>query len=144
MPCRPSAPILGQRSRGKTLLRSISAARGAISLAENAATVSRMASAVSPRSKLNIFCALGVMTGLPADLAWLLEPLARPRAIVTGFDTVPYRLCRSRLNYALAAGRAAGCNSLKHYRRPPHRSWTARSHHGRSRMHGTIDHAGED
>mgnify|MGYP003693626887 CR=1 FL=1 len=32
MPCRPSAPIFGQRSRGNWLLRSISAARGAISL----------------------------------------------------------------------------------------------------------------
>src|ERR1700681_2077988 len=43
----------------------MSAARGAISLLEKACTVSRMASAVSPRSKLNIRCALGIMVGLP-------------------------------------------------------------------------------
>ena len=36
MPCRPSAPIFGQRSRGNTLSRSISAARGAISASANA------------------------------------------------------------------------------------------------------------
>ena len=41
--------------------RSISAARGAISFCENACTVSRIASAVSPRSKLNILLALGIM-----------------------------------------------------------------------------------
>src|SRR6202140_4344941 len=61
MPCRPSAPIFGQRSRGKRLLLSISAARGAISWLAKSCTVSRMASAVSPRSKLNIRCALGIM-----------------------------------------------------------------------------------
>src|ERR1700721_2782948 len=43
----------------------MSAARGAISLLEKSWTVSRMASAVSPRSKLNIRCALGIMVGLP-------------------------------------------------------------------------------
>src|ERR1700682_4807138 len=32
---------------------------------EKACTVSRIASAVSPRSKLNIRCALGIMIGLP-------------------------------------------------------------------------------
>src|SRR5882757_2658196 len=63
MPCSPSAPIFGQRSRGNWLLLSISAARGAISLLEKAWTVSRIASAVSPRSKLNIRYALGIMMG---------------------------------------------------------------------------------
>src|SRR5882757_8050598 len=61
MPCSPSAPNLGHRSRGNWLLLSISSARGAISWLEKSRTVSRIASAVSPRSKLNIRCALGIM-----------------------------------------------------------------------------------
>src|SRR6266567_5102758 len=72
MPCRPSAPILGQRSLGNRLLLSISAARGAISLLEKANTVSRIASAVSPRSKLNIRYVLAIMVGRPpASQLWL-------------------------------------------------------------------------
>src|SRR6266403_5801319 len=65
MPCRPSAPIFGQRSRGNCLLLSISSARGAISWLEKSCTVSRIASAVSPRSKLNIRYAFGIMVGRP-------------------------------------------------------------------------------
>src|SRR3984957_8804891 len=61
MPCSPSSPSFGQRSRGNWLLLSISAARGAISWLAKSCTVSRMASAVSPRSKLNIRCALGII-----------------------------------------------------------------------------------
>jgi hypothetical protein len=33
---------------------------------------------------LNIFCALGIMAGLPAILALWPKPLARPLAVVTG------------------------------------------------------------
>ncbi len=39
MPCRPRAPIFGQRVRGKRSSRSISAARGAISAAAKPATL---------------------------------------------------------------------------------------------------------
>ena len=46
MPYGPAAPSLGHRSRGNWLLRSISAARGAISLLEKSCTVSQIASAV--------------------------------------------------------------------------------------------------
>src|SRR6202035_1296404 len=46
----------------------MSAARGAISWVEKSCTVSRIASAVSPRSKLNIRCALGIMVGRPFGL----------------------------------------------------------------------------
>src|SRR6516165_5519130 len=67
MPCRPSAPILGQRSRGNWLVLSISAARGAISLLAKPCTVSRMASAVSPRSKLKTRQALGIMVAGPPE-----------------------------------------------------------------------------
>jgi hypothetical protein len=42
---------LGQRSRGKTLLRSISSARGEMRSAANPRTLSRNMSAVSPRPK---------------------------------------------------------------------------------------------
>src|SRR3990172_10036136 len=51
MPSTPSLPRRRQRSLGKLLLRSISAARGAISLPANLATVARRASMVAPRLK---------------------------------------------------------------------------------------------
>src|SRR5262245_18888796 len=51
MPRRPRSPIFGQRSRGNSSVRSISAARGAISDCAKLLTVSRIMSAVSPRSK---------------------------------------------------------------------------------------------
>src|SRR4029079_5097475 len=51
MPCTPSLPSPGQRSRGKVLLRSISSARGEILSAAKPRTVSRNMSAVSPRPK---------------------------------------------------------------------------------------------
>src|SRR5262245_61139796 len=53
MPCTPSLPSSGQRSRGKLLLRSISSARGAICAAAKLRTLSRRISAVSPSPKLN-------------------------------------------------------------------------------------------
>jgi hypothetical protein len=52
-PSTPSAPILGHRSIGNALSRSMAAARGAISSAANASTVARSMSALSPRSKLS-------------------------------------------------------------------------------------------
>src|SRR5579859_1987883 len=64
MPCSPSAPSFGHRSRGKVLVLSISLARGAISFAENALTVSRIASAVSPRSKLKSRWAFAIIFSL--------------------------------------------------------------------------------
>src|SRR4030095_971181 len=53
MPCRPSAPRRGHRSRGNSLVRSIASARGAVSPWAKPAPVSRTMSAVSPRSKLS-------------------------------------------------------------------------------------------
>jgi hypothetical protein len=63
IPCSPSAPIFGQRSRGKRLSRSIAAARGAISLSQKVLALSRIISALSPRSKSNGLGALGIMGG---------------------------------------------------------------------------------
>src|SRR5665213_416814 len=51
MPRSPSAPILRHRSAGKRLSRSIAAARGAISSAANARTLSRSMSMLSPSLK---------------------------------------------------------------------------------------------
>src|SRR5215831_13963398 len=51
MPCTPSLPSSGQRSRGKILLRSISSARGEMWSAAKSRTLSRNMSAVSPRPK---------------------------------------------------------------------------------------------
>ena len=48
MPCRPSAPSFRQRSAGKRLSRSISAARGAISSDANWRTVARRSASSSP------------------------------------------------------------------------------------------------
>src|ERR1700739_4676849 len=62
MTCRPSSPIWGQSSRGNSLLRSISPARGAMRSAEKRAVVSRIASAVSPRPKSRAGAeAIGIM-----------------------------------------------------------------------------------
>src|SRR6478609_3802029 len=51
MPRTPSSPILRQRSMGNWSLRSISAARGAISLWAKSCTALRSASRSSPRPK---------------------------------------------------------------------------------------------
>src|SRR6059058_1514788 len=51
IPSTPISPILRHRSMGNWSLRSISAARGAISLCAKACTVSRRASRSSPRPK---------------------------------------------------------------------------------------------
>ena len=51
MPSTPSSPILRHRSIGNWSLRSISAARGAISASANARTASRSASISSPSWK---------------------------------------------------------------------------------------------
>src|SRR5439155_2083303 len=53
MPCRPRSPSLRHRSAGNRLSRSIAAARGAISAAANALTLSRSISMVSPSAKLS-------------------------------------------------------------------------------------------
>src|ERR1700740_1565911 len=53
MPSTPRSPNLRHRSIGNWLVRSISAARGAISAAAKLTTLSRIASAVSPKSKFN-------------------------------------------------------------------------------------------
>src|SRR5215207_8987687 len=53
MPSRPRAPSSGQRSRGKMLLVSISAARGAINSVAKSRTVWRNSCTLSPRSKSN-------------------------------------------------------------------------------------------
>src|SRR6056297_2417145 len=80
MPCRPSSPICGQRSRGNWLSRSIASARGAIFSCEKDATVSRMASAVSPRSKLKAGAALGIM-GRVSSTYGFCRFIAAPRAL---------------------------------------------------------------
>ena len=51
MPCRPSSPICGHSSRGNQSFSSISAASGAILSAAKRCVVSRIVSAISPRSK---------------------------------------------------------------------------------------------
>src|SRR6184192_3726314 len=51
MPSRPTEPSLRHRSGGNSFVRSISAARGAISLAAKSRTVSRSMAMVSPWSK---------------------------------------------------------------------------------------------
>src|SRR5512144_1676602 len=53
MPSTPRSPIFGQRSGGNWLLRSIPAARGAISSRANCCTVARSMSIVSPRWKFS-------------------------------------------------------------------------------------------
>src|SRR3546814_19851311 len=75
-PSTPSAPSFGQRSAGKSLARSMSAARGAIPAAANAATPSRRKSAVSPRAKSSRGREFGVIFGLPTGLL----PLGTVRA----------------------------------------------------------------
>ena len=72
MPCSPSSPICGHRSRGNTLSRSISAARGAILSREKSCTVDRSWSRSSPRPKSNPVHALGII-GEPVP-----EPVRRP------------------------------------------------------------------
>src|SRR5690242_20294623 len=64
MPSTPSSPILRHRSIGNWSLRSISAARGAISLSAKARTASRSASMSSPSWKFRP----GRVTGSPWDL----------------------------------------------------------------------------
>ncbi len=61
MPCRPSAPICGHRSRGKVLVWSISSARGAILSSEKLRVVSRSMSMSSPSPKSKPCQALGIM-----------------------------------------------------------------------------------
>src|SRR3982074_2143486 len=51
MPSRPCAPSAGHRSRGNSLLRSISAARGAICSAAKRRTCWRISSSSAPRPK---------------------------------------------------------------------------------------------
>jgi hypothetical protein len=65
IPWSPSAPIFGQRSRGKRLSRSIAAARGAISFSQKVLALSRIISALSPRSKSNGLGALAIMGAGP-------------------------------------------------------------------------------
>ena len=110
----------------------------------NAATVSRMASAVSPRSKLNIFCALGIMAGLPAILALLAQAFSPASHACHG------KMIRCRIDSRCAPYRKTpplrraarrGCNRVKHCRAGRRTIVGPRdASHGRSRMHGTIDH----
>src|SRR6516165_4265084 len=65
MPCTPSLPSSGQRSRGKVLLRSISSARGEMRSAAKPRTLSRSMSAVSPKPKSK---PRGSFTRMGADL----------------------------------------------------------------------------
>src|SRR5262249_31677906 len=65
MPCPPSLPSSGHRSRGKVLLRSISSARGEMRSAAKPRTLSRSMSAVSPKPKSK---PRGSFTRMGADL----------------------------------------------------------------------------
>ena len=60
-PVQAEFPILGQRSSGNALSRSICAARGAISFSAKLRALSRIISALSPRSKSKARGALGIM-----------------------------------------------------------------------------------
>src|SRR6188508_1991673 len=61
MPCRPSAPISGHRSRGKALSRSIASARGAIRSCAKPFTDFRSMSTSGPSPKSKPDHALGIM-----------------------------------------------------------------------------------
>src|SRR5262245_12065972 len=64
MPCRPSAPISGHRSRGKTLSRSIASARGAMRSCAKSFTLFRSMSTSVPSPKSKPTHALGIMRRL--------------------------------------------------------------------------------
>ena len=110
MPCRPSAPIFGQRSRGNWLLLvDFGGARRDLVGSRKSCTVSRMASAVSPRSKLNIRCALGIMVGRPpAKSCGLLGQALAPANAACHGKMIRLRIGRDR------------CSSMrpKHQTRP--------------------------
>src|SRR5580700_8438218 len=84
MPSRPSAPICAHRSRGKALLRSISAACGAILSRAKPATLSRSRSSSSPSPKSKPVHALGIIG----------DPMGSRGAIQHG-PPRPYVLLRS-------------------------------------------------
>src|SRR3954462_15333857 len=67
IPRTPISPILRHRSIGNWSLRSISAARGAISLWAKACTVSRSASRSSPRPKFRPGSCMEVSLGSVPD-----------------------------------------------------------------------------
>src|SRR3979411_3546571 len=144
MPCRPSAPSFGHRSRGNWLLLSISSARGAISWLAKSCTVSRIASAVSPRSKLNIRCALGIMVGLPPGISCGLAR-AQPYALEISLSRGEVAEKGHRPDWrsdaaecsklALALARATGCNSVNNRRPEPIMDGKI----GKRPMPGTID-----
>src|SRR6202162_2175912 len=67
MPSRPCAPSAGHRSRGNSLLRSISAARGAICSAAKRRTCRRISSSSALRPK-SLSVQSSVLMGLPS--AW--------------------------------------------------------------------------
>src|SRR4029450_4932945 len=79
MPCTPSLPSSGQRSRGNVLLRSISSARGAMRSAAKPHTLSRSMSAVSPKPKSK---PRGSFTRMGADLVCAARPRRQRRPIV--------------------------------------------------------------
>src|SRR6516165_6570581 len=81
MPSTPSSPRRGQSARGNSLLLSISAAHGAISLSLKARTLARSRSAISPSSKLSAAYSLRIMMPLHGR-ATASPPLASaaPRA----------------------------------------------------------------
>src|SRR6202023_3002252 len=120
----------------------MSAARGAISLPAKSCTVSRIASAVSPRSKLNIRCALGIMVVASGDLTQVRTAITRGEALVTKNDMVPYHDGKQ-----LFAVRPKAPNSPLRARSPrgviPANKVALRTQSGRARreplMDGTID-----
>src|ERR1700732_2422508 len=65
MPSRPCAPSAGHRSRGNSLLRSISAARGAICSAAKRRTCWRISSSSAPRPK-SVSVQSSVLMGWPS------------------------------------------------------------------------------
>src|ERR1700761_3647692 len=144
MPCKPRAPIFGQRSSGNWFDLSISAARGAISLLEKLKTVSRIASAVSPRSKLKMRYALGIMNVVPPANQTVFETALFARIIlVTARKRRPAGIpacgALTHGNVALARTRTRGCNSRQN-RLPAAThangsAWTQEE----NAMHGIID-----
>ncbi len=94
MPCRPIAPISGQRWRGNSSVRSISAAMGATRAAAKSRTVSRSIETSSARSK-------------SSDGGWLLSMRASmlPVQDMTGRKAVVNRAGHAALQRSLGRRR---------------------------------------
>ena len=75
MPSTPRSPNFRHSSFGNSLVRSISAARGAISSAAKLRTVSRSMSADSPRSKFRVgYWFDSMMLALPPEVCSSFSP----------------------------------------------------------------------